>query len=303
MRGTELTSSSGGAVERGSRRATPVAFDAATRESMPSSPDAPVVIKLGGRVLEAPGAPEAIAAELASLDRDLLLVHGGGAEVSSWCDRLGLASRFEQGLRVTDAASLEVATAVLAGLANKRLVAALRAAGLDAVGLSALDGGMLAVVPHPECARLGAVGAVAGADPRLLHVLLAHGFLPVISSIGAAGGGLLNLNADDVAGGLAGALGASVLVLLSDTPGVRIAGAIAPQLAAADIDAAIASGEVTAGMAPKLRAARAALEHGIGRAVIGAWQGPGTLRALVGLGAPTHAVGTTILAAPEAAHG
>ena len=83
----------------------------------------PVVIKLGGRALETPGAPGEFAAALAELSRVALLVHGGGAEVTAWCARVGIEARFEQGLRVTDAATLDVATAVLAGLANKRLVA------------------------------------------------------------------------------------------------------------------------------------------------------------------------------------
>ena len=116
-----------------------------------------------------------------------MLVHGGGAEVTSWLDRIGVVARFDDGLRVTDAETLEVATAVLAGLANKRLVAALRAAGADAVGLSALDGGVLEVAPHPRAAVLGAVGLPVGVHAEWLGDLLAGGKLPVIASIGAHG--------------------------------------------------------------------------------------------------------------------
>ena len=242
----------------------------------------PIVIKLGGRALEAPGAPAEFAAALAGLSRVALLVHGGGAEVTAWCARVGLEARFEQGLRVTDPATLEVATAVLAGLANKRLVAALRAHGVDAVGLAALDGGTLAVSPHPQAAQLGAVGAIDAVDASLLLALLAGGRTPVVASIAATSAGeLLNVNADDAASAIAAAVGASDLVLLSDTPGLRLDGDIVPVLDAADLDGTLARPDVGGGMVPKLRAAGAALAGGVMRAHIAAWNGPGTLAALL----------------------
>jgi acetylglutamate kinase len=253
----------------------------------------PVVIKLGGRALETPGAPGEFATALAGLGRVALLVHGGGAEVTAWCARVGIEARFEQGLRVTDPATLEVATAVLAGLANKRLVAALRAHGVDAVGLAALDGGTLAVSPHPQAALLGAVGAIDAVDPSLLLALLAGGRTPVVASIGAtAQGGLLNVNADDAAAAIAAAIGASDLVLLSDTPGLRLDGEIVSVLHAADLDATLARTDVGGGMVPKLRAAGAAMAGGVARAHIAAWEGPGTLAALLAPGGP----GTTLVA-------
>lgn len=264
---------------RGNRRATPVAGD--VRPSGGASATAvTAVVKIGGRALEAPGASRELAAEVASLPGVPLLVHGGGAEVSAWSARLGLESRFADGLRVTDPPTLEVAAAVLAGLANKRLVAALRAAGVDAVGLSAADGGVIEVAPHPR-ADLGAVGAVAGVHPALLADLAAAGRVPVLASIGARDGALLNLNADDVAAALAGALGAERLVLLSDTPGVILGGIAAASLDLATLDTALTTGEVTGGMVAKLRAVRAALAAGARLAVIAAWQGPGTLAALL----------------------
>ena len=259
---------------------------------------APVVVKLGGRALEGPAATRELAAALRRLPGPAVVVHGGGAEVSRWCGRLGLAPRFHDGLRVTDPATLEVAAAVLAGLANKRLVAALRAAGLDAVGLAALDGGTLAAVAHPEAARLGEVGAVGGADPALLRDLHAAGRVPVLSSLGAEGERLLNLNADDVAAALAAALAAADLVLLSDAPGLVLGGAVVPTLAGGDLEAVLDHPEVRDGMRPKLRAAARALAGGAGRAHIAAWQGPLTLsRLLAG-----EATGTTIYpaAAPAA---
>ena len=264
---------------------------------------APVVVKLGGRALEAPGAARDLAAEVARARGPLVLVHGGGAEVSAWCERLGLAPRFVAGLRVTDEATLEVATAVLSGLANKRLVALLRAAGADAVGLSALDGGLVEADLHPDAARLGEVGHIQAVDPALLETLLAQGRLAVLASIGALGGRLLNLNADDLAAAIAGSLGARALVLLSDAPGVKIAGTPVPRVPAGELEAMLAHPEVQGGMRPKLGAAGAALTAGVPRVHIAAWSGPGTLDRLL---AGTDGVpGTTLTAGTpaEAAHG
>lgn len=257
----------------------------------------PVVVKLGGRALDAPGSAADLAREIAALPWPAVLVHGGGAEVSGWCRRLGIEPAFVDGLRVTDAATLEVATAVLAGLANRRLVARLRAEGVDAVGLAALDGGIAEVVPHPDAARLGAVGHVRAVHAGLLAELLAAGRTPVLASIGAADGELLNVNADDLAAALAGALEARALVLLSDTPGLVLDGAVVVRLDATGLGSALAHPQVTGGMRPKLRAARSALGAGALRAHIAAWQGPGTLAAVLA-GGPA---GTTIAAATPAA--
>ena len=261
---------------------------------------APVVVKLGGRALEAPGAARELAAELAHLPGGTVLVHGGGAEVSAWSARLGIAPRFLDGLRVTDPDTLEVVVAVLAGLANKRLVATLRAAGVDAVGLSALDGGTVEVERHADASRLGAVGQVVAVHPQLLETLLAQGRTPVLASIGAAGEQLFNVNADDLAAGLAGALRARALLLLSDTPGLRLDGLVVTRLGVHEVAAALTHPDVKDGMRPKLRAAAAAIEAGAQRVVIGAWAGPGTLTALLA----GEGGGTTFVAgALEAARG
>jgi len=257
----------------------------------------PLVIKLGGRALEPPGAARELAEELRALARPVVLVHGGGAEVSAWCTRLGLIPRFSDGLRVTDPATLEVATAVLAGLANKRLVAALRARGLDAIGLSALDAGLARVVPHASAARLGEVGEVRSVDAAWLSQLAAEGRVPVISSIGADGERLLNLNADDLAAAIATSLGAP-LWLLSDVEGVALEGRLAARLDARDAEAALRSPHVTGGMAPKLRAAIAATLAGVPEVWIARWSGPGTLAALL----KGTATGTRMTAGIEETH-
>jgi acetylglutamate kinase len=236
----------------------------------------PLVIKLGGRALDRPGALAELATALTG--RPAVIVHGGGNEVSAWSERLGLVPRFEGGRRVTDAATLEVVAAVLAGLVNKRLVAGLRGHGLDAIGLSALDG----IADVARVPGLGEVGRVESIDAALLEALLARGATPVVASLAQAGGGLLNVNADDLAAALAPALGAEALVLLSDAPGLVLGGAVVPQVANGEIDALLASPEVTGGMAPKLEAARAATRSGACEAAyIASWNGPGTLTALL----------------------
>ena len=270
---------------------------AMARETFPQ----PLVVKLGGRALEAPGALSECAAALREAGtsgrsaRALLVVHGGGAEVTAWCTRAGLEARFAGGLRVTDAPTLEIAAAVLAGLANKRLVAALRARGLDAVGLSALDGGILRVKRHPEAAVLGEVGAVEAVDTSLLADLLAAGRTPVLASLGDDGAGaLLNLNADDVAAAVASALPAHDLLLLSDTPGLQLGGKMVRSLDPASLANALLNPEVTGGMLPKLRAAQSALAAGVRHVHIASWQGPGTIAAVL----EGTAVATTCSAAP-----
>jgi acetylglutamate kinase len=263
----------------------------------PPAPCGTVVIKIGGRSLEAPGAPEELAAEVASLSDEVLLVHGGGREVSDWCAKLGLASRFVEGLRVTDPETLEVAVAVLAGLANKRLVALLRDQGVDAIGLAALDAGIAEVRPHPDATVLGLVGQITHLDPEFLSATLASGRTPVISSIGAFGGTLLNLNADDVAAAVAAAVGARTLLLLSDAPGVALDGRIVSSLSSADLDRVLDHPDVRDGMVAKLNAARTAFRGGVPRVRIADWRGRGTLRALLGHGE----AGTTLLATHETA--
>jgi len=248
---------------------------------MSPAPAVPVVIKIGGRSLEAPGAPRELAAEVASLSDDILLVHGGGREVSDWCTRLSIPPRFVDGLRVTDAETLEVVVAVLSGLANKRLVALLREAGVQAVGLSGADGGIVEIERHPDSDRLGFVAQIHAVHPELLRVLLALGRTPVLSSVASLGAELYNVNADELAAALAGSLGAHTLVLLSDAPGLKLGGAVVAELNDAELATVIDRPEVSAGMIPKLRAAQRAIECGVERVRIAAWSGPGTLHSLI----------------------
>lgn len=211
-----------------------------------------LVVKLGGTTI---AAEEGVLRELADIARArrVVVVHGGGKRLTEWLARLGVESRFESGLRVTDDAAAEVALAVLGGLVNGELVAALRVMGADAVGLRGIDGGLLR---GPRTAGLGRVIGAPEADARVLEVLLASGRLPVVAPLGLDGSGTIcNINADDAAAALAAALHAD-LVLLTDTDGVRdVSGARIPELTAGDAEALIASGVVSGGMVPKVRAA------------------------------------------------
>jgi acetylglutamate kinase len=212
-----------------------------------------LVVKLGGANL-ADEAPILTAVAQQARRRPVVVVHGGGARVTDWQGRLGVEARFEEGLRVTDAATLEVAQAVLGGLVNGELVAALRRAGADAVGLSGIDGGLLVAERVPG---KGLVASVVDIRRGLLDALLVAGQLPVIAPLALDQEGITcNVNADDVAAGIAHGIGARQLVLLSDVAGVH--GEAGSPLAAIDAREAahlLASGVIHGGMVPKVRAA------------------------------------------------
>jgi acetylglutamate kinase len=254
-----------------------------------NAPSDPVIVKIGGRALEDSRGAAELGAALHALRTPVVLVHGGGGEVSSFSRRLGLEPRFVTGRRVTDPETLEVVVAVLAGLANKRLVAGLRAASVDAFGLAGLDGGIVDAVRHAD-ATLGAVGTIVRVHPALLETLLAQGRVPVLASIAHQDGALLNVNADDLAAAVARALRARALLLLSDVPGVMLDGAVARSLTAEAALAALAGDQVQGGMRPKLEAARAALAAGVRRVHVASWRGPATLQEMLS-GEP---IGTTL---------
>ncbi|HSO30149.1 MAG TPA: acetylglutamate kinase, partial [Candidatus Sulfomarinibacteraceae bacterium] len=201
-----------------------------------------------------------VLAEVAALGRrrPVVLVHGGGKRLTEWLDRMGVVSTFHGGLRVTDAASLEVAAAVLRGVINSELVAGLRALGVDAVGLSGVDGGLL-VAERVE--NLGFVARVVGLRRDLLDSLLVAGQVPVVAPLARDEHGIVcNVNADDVAAGIAAGIGARQLVLLTAVDGVRDAdGRKLDSLTAADAEALISAGVIAGGMVPKIRAALGAL--------------------------------------------
>jgi acetylglutamate kinase len=249
-----------------------------------------LVVKLGGTTL---AEQEHVLGEVAVIARrrPVVVVHGGGRRMTEWLERLGVPSRFEQGLRVTDAAALEVAAAVLRGVVNSELVAALRDLGCDAVGLSGVDGGLLI---GERVEGLGLVAHVVGLRRDLLDALLVTGQVPVVAPLARDEQGIVcNVNADDAAAGIAAGLGARQLVLLTDVDGVRDGdGRRIDSLTADEAENLIADGTIAGGMVPKIRAALGALAWEGSVAVIADSSQPGALtRALEDTGFGTRITG------------
>ena len=240
-----------------------------------------VVLKLGGELLEQPSDLALVARGVAALASRaaLVVVHGGGKEIDAALAAAGIPKRQVDGLRVTDAATLDVVVSVLAGGINTRLVAAIRRAGGRAVGLTGADAAvatMRRAAPIVSVAGprvdLGLVGTpIDDGAPDLVTDLLVNGYVPVIACIGATKGGqLLNVNADTLAAHLAGAVGASRLVIAGGTAGVLDdEGLTIAQLTARDAARLIRQGTANKGMVAKLHACRSAVQHGVGDVIIG----------------------------------
>ena len=256
-----------------------------------------LVIKLGGAAADHAASLTAFTHELAELvgaGARVVLVHGGGNEVSALTRRVGLEPQFSGGIRITTPAEMPYVDMVLCGAVNKRLVRELHAAGLAAVGLSGSDGPIFTGTPVRSGRRPPATAShtatVARVDTRLLRLLLDHGYLPVLAPTSVEPPGrAVNINADSVALRIAPALAADRLLFLSDVPGVLKDGAVLETLTPPRAAAEIAAGAVRGGMIPKLEAAVHALEQGVRRVVIGRFAA-GELAALL-----TGAAGTTML--------
>jgi len=241
---------------------------------------APFVLKLGGELLERPDDLAKIASGIAVLARQtaLVVVHGGGREIDAALATAGIPKQQVDGLRVTDAQTLDVVVAVLAGAINTRLVAALRKAGARPVGLTGADTSVatvkrarpMASVAGPSV-DLGLVGSpINNGSPQLLTDLLTRGYVPVIACIGATRDGqLLNVNADTLAAHLAASLGARRLVIAGGTSGVLDdAGQTIEKLDSRRAAQMIRAGAANKGMVAKLEACRAALRKGVGDVLI-----------------------------------
>jgi acetylglutamate kinase len=235
----------------------------------------PLLLKLGGELLETAADRARIARLCAAIssDRPLVVVHGGGRAIDVELGRRGITSKKVDGLRITDEATLDAVVAVLAGSSNTMLVASLVAEGVQAVGLTGVDAGFGRAVraeAHRTSAGdvvdLGLVGDPADADGSLVELLMVQGYVPVIASLGLEEGGaeILNVNADVMACRLASAIGASELVIAGATAGVVDAsGHTMPVLDADAVDTIVADGTATAGMIAKLTACRQALVEGV----------------------------------------
>ena len=227
------------------------------------------VVKVGGNELDRDAWVAECARALVAV-APVVIVHGGGQAVSAWSRRLSLPIEKRAGLRVTTPEIAEVVEMVLGGPVNRLLVSALRAAGLDAIGLSGVDGGLLTA--RPAAGGLGHVGEITAVRASLLESLLLAGLTPVVSPfapVAGVSGVPLNVNADHAAAAVAAALHADELLFVSDIPGVEIDGVAQPTLAAAEIEAMIELGVATDGMAAKLRAAAQALAAGVRAVRIG----------------------------------
>jgi acetylglutamate kinase len=227
-----------------------------------------VVVKVGGAAMEERPLAETFAQDIALLRHvgvRPVVVHGGGPQVTAMSKRLGIETSFVGGHRVTDAPTLEVARMVLVGLVNQDLASLLTRHGTKAIGLSGMDGGLLRVRPRGQ--ELGFVGEVERVDVALLDHLM-EAAVPVVASVGVdEDGQAYNVNADLVAGAVAGATGASKLVYLSDVTGLfGPDGGLVAEATVSECRALIEAGVADGGMVPKLESAVAALLQGVRRA-------------------------------------
>jgi acetylglutamate kinase len=229
-----------------------------------------VVIKLGGSALVDPELARTFAADvvlLRAVGIKPVVVHGGGPQIGAHLARLGKDSEFREGLRVTDAETLDVARMVLAGQVGRSIVSAVNQHQTVAVGLSGEDAGLITAVQRDPA--LGYVGDVVGVDRTILDTLLDRSFIPVISTIGAdATGQAFNINADSAAIAVAESLDAEKLIYLTDVPGVLTdvdaPGSLISRLSVARARLLIAEGVIAGGMIPKVEATLAAVEGGVG---------------------------------------
>jgi acetylglutamate kinase len=229
-----------------------------------------IVIKIGGAVMNSADLSRSFAGDISLLQHagiDPVVVHGGGPQMTELSERLGLASSFVDGIRVTDRDTLDVATMVLAGKVNTELVASLVAGDVPAVGLSGVDAG-LAVARKQAEPDLGYVGEVVRVNTQVLRTLMGNGFVPVVASIAADDGGHpFNVNADVMAAELAIGLEAQKLVYLNDVPGViGPGGDLLSELGVEEtLDLLAQAHVVDGGMIPKLESAVRALKAGVPR--------------------------------------
>ena len=234
-----------------------------------------IVIKYGGAAMAHAGLREAVFRDLALLacvGVQPVVVHGGGPEINQWLKRLEIPAEFRDGLRVTDADTMDVVEMVLVGRVNKQIVNGLNQLGARAVGLSGSDGRLVEARPWGEGSH-GLVGDVARVNPDLLEPLLKQGYLPVISSVAATPDGQShNINADTVAGELAAAMEAEKLILLTDTPGILEdkddPASLIRKLKLPEARQLIQDGIVAGGMTPKTECCIRALAQGVAAAHI-----------------------------------
>ena len=233
-----------------------------------------VLVKIGGSTFTAGDTTLPDVAELVLAGQKLVVVHGGGATVNHWLNRLGIESQFLNGLRVTDEATLEVVTAVLAGIVNKSLVLQLRAFGVKAIGICGVDAGLLKGSQLDS--QLGHVAGDVDADPTILFDLLKSGITPVIAPLALnsmKANSYLNVNADTAAGEIARAIKAAKLVFMTDVDGILDKnGEVIQNLSTDSVNYLIQQGVISGGMIPKVSACALGAQNGIIAGIINGTQ-------------------------------
>jgi len=258
--------------------------------------DKVIVIKLGGATLGSHDTTIEDTVYLQQQGKPLVIVHGGGKLITEWLNKQGIPSRFIQGERVTDRATLEVAISVLAGLVNKEIVAAITGLGGQAVGISGVDGAF--IQGKVKDIELGYVGLVMKIDLTVVEGLLRSGYIPVVAPVALSsadksdeGMRILNINADIVAGEIAATIGAERLVFLTDVVGIcDHSGKLLPWLSPSEAEALMASGVASGGMIPKIKACLGALSNTLTTSIIDGRQPHALLKEIEGGGG-----GTTII--------
>lgn len=257
-----------------------------------------LLVKLGGTLLDDPESRRRLAKELAEIrnvGHDLVIVHGGGKQMTRFLAERGVESRFVNGLRVTTPDVIDAVLKVFAGSVNHELVASLVEAGALPVGLTGIDACL--VEAEPMHADLGAVGRPVRSNPEILHLLTRSAFVPVVACVaGDRQGRIYNVNGDAMAVGCAVGYGADRLIFLTDVDGVRASdGSVIPRLTPLECASLISSGVATGGMQAKLNAAVDAVAGGIGAVVIA----PGALERAVARVVAGEKIGTAVV--PEEA--
>ena len=229
-----------------------------------------VVVKYGGAAMKDGTLKEGVIRDLVFMSCvgiRPVLVHGGGPEINSWLEKLGIEPQFKDGLRVTDAATMDVVEMVLVGRVNKEIVSLINQSGGNALGLCGKDGNLIVARPDGR-EGIGFVGEVSGVNVDILNTLVKSGYIPVISSVAAdENGQAYNINADTVAGEIAAALGAEKLILMTDTPGLmrdfKDPDTLIRQLDIQGARGLIEDGTVSGGMIPKLTCCVRSLAQGV----------------------------------------
>lgn len=229
-----------------------------------------IVVKYGGAAMKDAALKEKVIRDvvfMACVGLRPVVVHGGGPEINSWLDKLGIEPQFKNGLRVTDAATMDVVEMVLVGRVNKEIVSLINQAGGSAVGLCGKDASLITARPA-DAEGIGFVGEVTNVNIQILESLVTTGHIPVVSSVAAdETGQAYNINADTVAGELAAALGAEKLILLTDTAGIlrdyKDVSTLIPRLDIQDARRLIDDGVVSGGMIPKVNCCVRSLAQGV----------------------------------------